>query len=120
LRRPDAIILDQRGFEFLFPGEPLRIGWVVEMNDRRAEVVGICKSSPSFQTYPIAYTRYSQAVFYAPEERRVMSFILAQGEAGIPTEEICERINRETHLLALSQSAFSWPPIVSYFKRPAI
>src|SRR5262249_16345207 len=43
LRRPDAIILDERGYQFLFPGEPLRVGWVVEMNDRRAQVVGICK-----------------------------------------------------------------------------
>src|ERR1700733_13869562 len=44
LARPDAIIVDQRGFEFLFPGQPLRVGWIVEMNDHRAEVVGICKS----------------------------------------------------------------------------
>ncbi len=54
IRRPDAIILDERGFQFLFPGRPLRVGWVVEMNDHRAEVVGICKSSPSFLTYPIS------------------------------------------------------------------
>src|SRR5271166_4816969 len=33
LRRPDAIILDERGYQFLFPGQPLRIGWTVEMND---------------------------------------------------------------------------------------
>ena len=52
LRRPDAVIIDERGYQFLFPGQPLRVGWTVEMNDHRALVVGICKSSPSFQTYP--------------------------------------------------------------------
>lgn len=76
LRRPDAVILDERGFQFLFPGEPLRVGWTVEMNDHRAVVVGICKSSPSFQTYPVAYTPYSRAIFFAPQERRFLSFIL--------------------------------------------
>jgi putative ABC transport system permease protein len=120
LRRPDAIILDERGFQFLFPGQPLRVGWVVEMNDRRAEVVGICKSSPSFQTFPIAYTLYSRAINYAPEERRVMSFILAQGERGVSLEETCKRIQERTGLLALSQSEFGWRTIVYYLTRTGI
>jgi putative ABC transport system permease protein len=120
LRRPDAIVLDQRGFEFLYPNEPLRVGWVIEMNDRRAEVVGICKSSPSFQTFPIAYTRYSQAIRFAPQERRVMSFILAQGEAGLSLEDICTRIHDRTGLLALSQSGFSGLTIEYYMKRTGI
>ena len=98
LRRPDAIILDERGYQFLFPGQPLRVGWTVEMNDHRALIVGICKSSPSFQTYPIAYTLYSRAIFFAPQERRFLSFILAQGEPGVPVEEVCDRIQKQTGL----------------------
>jgi putative ABC transport system permease protein len=120
LRRPDAIVLDQRGYEFLFPNQPLRTDWVVEMNDRRAVVVGICKSSPSFQTFPIAYTRYSQAIFYAPQERRIMSFILAQGEPDVPKEEVCRRIMDRTGLLAMTQSGFSWRTIDYYLKRTGI
>ena len=120
LRRPDAVILDERGFQFLFPGQPLRVGWTVEMNDRRALVVGICKSSPSFQTYPIAYTLYSRAIFYAPQERRFMSFILAQGEPGVPTEEVCDRIQERTGLMALSQSGFTWRTITYYMQRTGI
>ncbi len=120
LRQPDAIILDERGFQFLFPNQPLRVGWEVEMNDHRAKVVGICKSSPSFQTYPIAYTRYSQAVFYAPQERRVMSFILAQGEPGVSKEEICERIHKNTGLLALTQDGFSERTRTYYMTRTGI
>jgi putative ABC transport system permease protein len=120
LRRPDAIILDERGYQFLFPGQPLRVGWTIEMNDRRAQVVGICRSSPSFQTFPIAYTRYSQAIFYAPQERRVMSFILAQGEPGAPPEEVCQRIHEQTGLLALTQDGFAWKTIVYYLERTGI
>ena len=120
LRRPDAVILDERGFQFLFPGEPLRVGWTVEMNDRRALVVGICKSSPSFQTYPVAYTPYSRAIFFAPRERRFLSFILAQGEPGVPVEEVCDRIQQRTGLMALSGSGFMWRTITYYLQRTGI
>jgi putative ABC transport system permease protein len=120
LRRPDAIILDERGFQFLFPGEKPRVGWTVEMNDRRALVVGVCKSSPSFQTYPIAYTMYSRSIFFAPQERRFMSFILAHTEPGVPIEEVCDRIQQQTGLMALSQSGFSWRTITYYMQRTGI
>jgi putative ABC transport system permease protein len=120
LRRPDAIILDERGYQFLFPGQPLRVGWTVEMNDRRAEVVGICKSSPSFQTFPIAYTLYSRAIFYAPRERRFLSFILAQAEPGVSADEVCDRIYERTHLMAMSGDGFMWRTIWYYLRRTGI
>lgn len=120
LRRPDAVILDERGFQFLFPGEPLRVGWTVEMNDRRAVVVGICKSSPSFQTFPIAYTMYSRSMFFAPRERRLLSFILAQGESGVAPEEVCDRIQQRTGLMAMSQSGFMWRTISYYMEKTGI
>jgi putative ABC transport system permease protein len=120
IRQPDAIILDERGFHFLFPGQPLRTGWTVEMNERRAIVVGICKSSPSFQTYPIAYTLYSRACLYAPQERRLMSFILAGCEQGHSTEEVASRIRADTGLMALTQSAFSWMTVKYFMSRTGI
>jgi putative ABC transport system permease protein len=120
LRRPDAIILDLRGFQLLFPGQEPRTGWVVEMNDRRAEVVGICKSSPSFQTYPIAYTLYSRATLYAPQERRLMSFILAQCEPGVSPQEVAERIHERTGLQAHTGEAFSRMTVSYYMRRTGI
>src|SRR5437588_11005663 len=120
LRRPDAIVLDERGFQFLFPGKPLAVGWTVEMNDRRAEVVGICKSSPSFQTFPIAYTRYSLAIKYAPQERRILSFILAGVEPGAATEEVCGRIRERTGLEALTSAGFTRKTIAYYMERTGI
>ena len=82
LRQPEAVIMDRRGFQRLWPGEPLQPGKTFEMNDRRAVLVGVCEASRTFQTFPVVYTRYSQAIRFVPPERRVLSFILVQGEAG--------------------------------------
>jgi putative ABC transport system permease protein len=120
LRRPDAFIIDERGFQFLFPNQPLRSGWTVELNDRRAVCVGVCKSSPTFQTFPICYTLYSRALSFAPQERRTLSFILAQGEPGVPPQEVCRRIHDETGLKALTQPEFSEMTITYYMQRTGI
>jgi putative ABC transport system permease protein len=120
LRRPDAVILDEYGYCYLWPGEPLQIGRTFEMNDHRAEVVGICKTSPTFQTFPLAYTRYSQALTYAPHERRVMTFILAQGEAGTSLPEVCQSIRDRTGLKAVPQPEFAAMTIAYYMKRTGI
>src|SRR6516225_7880620 len=36
LREPDGVMIDEEGYKYLWPGEPLRLGRVLEMNDRRA------------------------------------------------------------------------------------
>src|SRR5215472_11413621 len=41
LRQPDAVIMDESGYHYLWPNEPLSAGKVLEMNDHRAVVVGI-------------------------------------------------------------------------------
>ncbi len=120
LRRPDAVVIDESGYRFLFPGEPLRAGKVFEMNDHRAEIVGVCRASPTFQTFPLAYTTYSRALRYAAQERRTLSFILAQGEPGVPTAEVCRRIEEQTGLLAMPQGDFSWKTIVYFMVRTGI
>ncbi|MFN9971798.1 MAG: ABC transporter permease, partial [Phycisphaerae bacterium] len=61
LREPDTIVVDDQGFASLFPGVAIAdaLGQTVEINDRRARVVGVCKPSPPFATFPVIYTRYS-------------------------------------------------------------
>lgn len=120
LRRPDAVILDEYGYHYLWPGQPLRAGRTFEMNDRRAQVVGICKTSPTFQTFPVVYTRYTQALQYAPQERRVLSFILAKAQAGVPAADVCDRIQAQTGLMALGQRDFGWMTISYYLRRTGI
>ena len=60
LRRPDGVILDDAGFSYLFPGEPIALGKTLEMNDRRVVVVGICRVAAPFQTFPVMYCRTSR------------------------------------------------------------
>jgi putative ABC transport system permease protein len=120
LRRPDAVMMDEVGYHYLWPGEPLQTGRVLEMNDHRAVIVGICKASRSFQTFPILYTRYHQAIQYVPQERRVLSFILAEPEPGQDVQEVCRRIALQTDLRAVPRADFAWQTISYYLRRTGI
>jgi putative ABC transport system permease protein len=120
LRRPDAVIMDRRGYERLWPGEPLRVGKTLEMNDRRAILVGICEASRTFQTFPVVYARYSQATLFAPLERKLLSFVLAQNAPDLSPHEVCRRIERQTGLKALSRDELAWSTINYYLRRTGI
>src|SRR5439155_8076429 len=50
LRKPDAVVVDLAGYHMLWPGEPLELGKVLEMNERRAVLVGVCEASAPFMT----------------------------------------------------------------------
>src|SRR5262249_42668272 len=108
LRQPDAVIMDEAGYHYLWPDEPRQVGRVLEMNDHRAVLVGLCKSRPTFQTFPILYTRYHQALQYVPQERKVMSFVLARAESGLAPREVCDRIQERTGRKDLTRDEFMW------------
>jgi putative ABC transport system permease protein len=120
IRQPDAIILDVFGYQLLWPDEPLRLGRVLTLNERRAVVGGICRASLTFQTLPVVYTRRSQAANYLPPERKTVSAVLAQSTDGVPPEEVCRRIHEQTGLLALTRDEFSWRTISHYLRRTGI
>jgi len=111
IRKPDAVIVDKAGYEYMWPGEPYAIGREFELNDRRAVLVGVCKASAPFTTMPILYTRYSSASGYVPRERNMMSFVLAHSQDGVSDAEVCGRIEAQTNLMALTQSQFFWKTI---------
>jgi putative ABC transport system permease protein len=115
LRRPESVIVDKAGYTYLWPGEELRLGRVLEINERRAVLVGICKASPPFQTLPIMYTRYHQGVQFALPERHGLSFVLVEGEHGVPQRELCDRIRARTGLMALTGDEFVKRTITYYF-----
>jgi putative ABC transport system permease protein len=50
----------------------------------------------------------------------VLSFVLAKGEPGVPAAEICDRIQQQTGLLALSNEGFAWRTITYYLRRTGI
>jgi putative ABC transport system permease protein len=120
LRTPDAVIMDDAGYRRIWPGEPYRLGRSFEMNDRRAVVVGLTKASRTFQSFPIVYTRYSQAVLFAPPERKVLSFVLAEAAPGLSEEEVCRRITERTGLQALTRQQFLWKTIRYYLAKTGI
>ncbi len=120
LRKPDAVIMDEAGYKRIWPGEPFRVGRVFEMNDRRAVLVGLTKASKTFQSFPILFTRYSQAVRFAPPERKVLSFVLANPLPGVDPEEVCRRIHTQTGLQAVTRQQFLWKTIRYYLAKTGI
>jgi putative ABC transport system permease protein len=118
LNQPDAVIVDKAGYEYMWPDDAeqvatrgYQLGKVFEMNDRRAVLVGVCKASAPFTTLPVLYTRYSQAAGYVPRERNLMTFVLAQPEAGQDIQQVCDRIEAQTGRRALTRRQFFWKTI---------
>jgi putative ABC transport system permease protein len=120
LRRPDALIMDEAGYQQLWPNEPFELGTTFEMNDHRAVLVGVCKARRTFQTFPIVYTRYTQAVGFVPAERKVLSFILAEPEGGLDSHEVCRRIVEQTGLQATTRADFSIKTIWYFLQKTGI
>ena len=111
LRRPYAVIVDKAGYEYLWPGEPIRLRREFEINDRRAVLVGVCKASPPFVTLPIMFTRFNEALMYVPTKRNLMNYVLAEVMPGENGASVARRISKETGLLAVTQDGFFWNTI---------
>jgi putative ABC transport system permease protein len=107
LRRPQAIIIDQRGYSRLWPGEPLRVGREVEIDEHRAIVVGVCRTSPTYQTIPIVYTAFSFAkslhlVAWVP-----LTYVFAKVKPGHAVEDVRTRLVDRTGLRAMTRTEFT-------------
>jgi putative ABC transport system permease protein len=113
-------MIDEFGWRYLYPTEPFAPGKTLEMNDKRAVIVGLCKCNPTFQTFPILYCTYSQAVKFVPQERKTLTFILAKANADVAPEELCGRIEAATRLRAKTNDQFFWMTIDYYMKRTGI
>jgi putative ABC transport system permease protein len=120
LQDPDAILVDEAGFHQMWPGEPLRAGKVIQMNDRRAVVVGIFRSSQTFLTMPVVYTRFSHATLFVPPSRRLMPFVLAKCRPGVSDQEVARRIEQRTGLKALTRKEFSDLTMLYYLRHTGI
>ncbi len=120
LRDPDAVIIDLAGYHFLFPGKKPALGDVLEMNDRRARIVGISNASPPFTSFPVMFSRYSLAVNYVGRQRTEMSFLLAMPQKGVSVAEVTRRIHQATGLKAVSKEEFGWMTIAYYMAHTGI
>ena len=129
LRRSEGVIVDEVGASTRLarrpkePGGkpvPLKVGDTLELNDRRAVVVGICRVQRTFQSQPVVYTTFSRAMSYAPRERKLLSFILVGCKPGEVPQEVCDRIRKTTGLAAVTREDFKWQTVRYFLKYTGI
>jgi len=128
LRRADSVIVDIVGAEDKLAHQetptskpvPLKIGDVLELNDHRATVVGLCRVGRTFQSQPVVYTTYSRATTFAPRERKLLSFVLVKAKPGVDPNELCRRIESITGLAAYTQKGFKDLTFWYFFKYTGI
>jgi putative ABC transport system permease protein len=129
LRRSDGVIVDIDGAREklakppLKPGGqpiPLQVGDAMELNDKRAIVVGIAKTTRTFQSQPVIYTTYTRAVSYAPRERKLLSFVLVKAKPGEDIRALIRRIRAETGLAAYTQQEFKDVTVDYFLKNTGI
>lgn len=114
LRRTDGIIVDKDAAENRLrvslpdgTDRPLRIGDELELNDRRAVVVGIARVPRNFVLQPAVYTTYSRAISFAPQQRRYLTYVLVKAQPGVDHAQLAAQIATATQLKALTNEAFS-------------
>ncbi len=122
LRTPDAVIVNDVGAskQLSIDDTPLQVGDQLELNDNRAVVVGKCRVTRTFQTQPVIYTTFNRAITFAPQERKVLSFVLAHSEDGLDPKDVCRRIEQVTGLAAYTQDEFIKLTIDYYMKKTGI
>ncbi len=129
LRRSDGVIVDidgateKLGKPPTVPGGkpvPLKVGDTLELNDKRAVVVGIAKTTRTFQSQPVVYTTYSRAVRYAPRERKLLSFVLVKAKPGEDPALLTRRIRETTGLAAYTRQAFKDLTVTYFLKNTGI
>jgi putative ABC transport system permease protein len=120
LREPDAVVIDKAGYVLLFPGEPLRLGRTLELNDHKVVIVGISDASAPFVSWPVMHARYSLAVGFVGRERSQLSYVLVRPRPGVDAKELCRRIEKRTGLRARTTDEFRWDCIRYYLKNTGI
>lgn len=129
LRQVDSIIVNYEGsIDKLanppqYPGGPkipLEVGQTLELNDHRTTVVGIAKTTRTFQSQPVIFTSFTNATRYVPQQRNLLSYILVKAKPGEDLDALCARITRVTGLKALQKDQFMSATVDYYLKYTGI
>jgi putative ABC transport system permease protein len=129
LHLPDAVIVDEAGAKGRLatpsttPGgksTPLRVGDVLEINDKRAFVVGIARATPTFQSQPIIFTTYTRAKNFALNERKLLSYVLVKAKADESAQVVAQRITDETDLVARTADEFKRLSLAYFVKNTGV
>jgi putative ABC transport system permease protein len=127
LRTSDSVIVDESGANGKLAKKdkngnkiPLKLGDTIELNENRAVVVGIARTTRTFGSQPLVYTTYSRATRFAPRERKLLSFIMVKAQEKVDIVALTKRISTQTGLGAFSKEDFKWKTINYYIKNTGI
>ena len=129
LRLPNAVVVDQLMLKKYasktvspeYPkGVTLKVGDVFEINDKEAHVVGICYAEQSFMGQPYIYTTYERAMEYVPQQRKMLSFVLAKPRDDIAAAEVVARIKKIPSVTAFTKEDFQEQTMNWYIKYTGI
>lgn len=85
---------------------PLSLGETIEINGKRALVVGICKVTQGFYPQPIIFTSFTHFKTFDPRMANRMGFVLAKTKPNADIISVCEAINSYSGLKALTRDEF--------------
>ncbi len=97
----------------------LQLGETLEINGKRAVVVGICKVTQNFYPQPIIYTSLSQFQIFNPGMTNRTGFILAKTSPSADISTMTKAINEHPGLRALSREEFK-DLIITFFLKTGI
>jgi putative ABC transport system permease protein len=118
LRIADSVILDAANAHDKLGN--VKVNEILELNDNRARIVGLCDITQGFQSFPTIYTTYSRAREWVPGERNQLSFVLVKAAGGVDPRQLCKEINRYTGLAAYTNADFKWKTLMYYMKTTGI
>jgi putative ABC transport system permease protein len=104
-------MVDTVGFGKIFPAAATGAGRELELNDRRALIVGQVDTNPTFTAGVLFFTRYSNALGFVPGTRNRMTFVIAKAAPGEDPRDVAKRITEQTGLKARERRDFVWDNI---------
>lgn len=126
LRRQGAVIIDRYSaattlakVEVDGSKTPLQSGDTLEINGRRAVVVGICEVTRGFYPQPIIFTTLSQFKVFNPGADDRVGYILVDTKKGADVHAVMALIDKEPPLKALTRNALK-DKIVKFFLQTGI
>lgn len=127
LRGANSVILDEAEAATRFATTapdgskvPLKVGDSLEINDHRVTVVGLCRITKPFFWQPVLYSTYSQTVTIAPQQRRMLTFVIVKAKAGADLHDLCARIGAATGQAAYTTREFRKLTAVYVIKQTGI
>lgn len=123
LRREGGVIIDiysaQDSLAKTLPDgskAPLTVDSVLEINNKRAVVVAIAKTTQDFYPLPIVYAANSEFHKFFPTTDHRIGFIIAKTAAEASPEEVIKKIQSYPGVIALTDEQFQSRIIDSFLK----